>query len=224
MPVAHAREKFPDFQANAFLIAAHAAHGQEALRPRVLRRQILRDEHERADEPHRPLSRPRHRRQRGDPAVEEDIPKQRLGAVVGCVAERQHGAPLLGGDPVERPAAVPAAHFAAVDDSVVHQPEGSKVLLQHPRDAEALDLPLQDADRNLEFALLDRHRHQVVGKRRPPPVRRQGVQETEAVLAAGDAHGNPVARAEHLVLAHRPADGVQDPALDFVALHGCPLF
>lgn len=220
MPLSHVREKFPDVPPNAFLTAAHAAHGQEALRPGVLRRQVLRHEYERADEPHRSLSRRRHRGQRGDPPVEEDAPQQRLGAVVGRVAKRQYGAPLLGGDPVERPAAVAAAHLAAVDDPAVHQPEGGEVLLHHPRDAEALDLPLESANRNLEFPLLDRHRHQVVGKRRPPPVRRKGVQETEAVLAARDAHRDPVARSEHLVLAHRPADGIQDPALDLVSLHG----
>ena len=222
MPLSHVREKFPDFPPNTFLIAAHAPNGQKALRPGVLRRQILRHEHERADEPHRPLSRRCRRRQRGDPAVEEDASQQRLGAVVGRVAERQHGAPLLGGDPVERPAAVAAAHLAAVDDPAVHQPEGGEILLQHPPDTEAHDLPLQSANGNLEFALLDRHRHQVVGKRRPPPVSGQGVQETEAVLAARDTYRDPVAGAEHLVLAHRAADSVQHPALDFVSLHRCP--
>ncbi len=115
-----------------------------------------------------------------------------------------------------------AAHVAAVDDPVVDQLEGRRVLDQHPLHAQTPNLLLNVANGNLEFALLDRHRHQVVGKRRPPPVRRQGVEETEAVLSARDAHGNPVARAEHLVLAHRPADGIQDPALDFVSLHGLP--
>ena len=222
MPLSHAGEKLPDLPTDALLVGADAADREEALRPGVLRRQVLRHEHERADEPHRPLTRRRYRRQRGDPAVEEDVAQQRLGAVVGGVAERQHGALLLGGDPVEQAPAVAAAHVAAVDDPAVHQPEGGEVLLQHPRNAQAPNLPLNLPNGNLEFTLLDRHRHQVVAKGRPPPVRRQGVQETEAVLAARDAHRDPVARAQHLELAHRPADRVQDPALDFVSFHRLP--
>src|SRR5688500_11075376 len=109
MPPLERGEDVTDLAAHAVLVAAHAADRLETARRRVRPSERLAHERERPDETQRSLARGGHRRQRRDAAVEENIAKERLRAVVGRVAERENVAAELGGQVIERASAMAAA-------------------------------------------------------------------------------------------------------------------
>ncbi len=216
----HGREEAADLATDAVLVAADAADRGQPVRARVALGERLAGVDERADQAHAALARAGHGRQRGDAAVEQDVPEERLRAVVGGVAEGQRGAAERARRAVEGAPPVAAAHVAAVEDAAGHQVERRRVLADDPLDAEGADLGVEAADRRLELALLDRHRDEVVGERGAAAVGDEAVKEAEAVLPAGDPDGDAVARLEHLELAHRAADRVQDAVLDGAGFGG----
>src|SRR3972149_1124835 len=94
-------------------------------------------------------------------------------------------------------ATVAAADVAAVGDAVGEEAERPRVAAEHPGDAERGDLRLDRADVGRELPLLDGDRDQLVREGRAPAGGRERVEQAEAVLAARDADGDAVARAEH---------------------------
>ena len=71
---------------------------------------------------------------------------------------------------------------------------------------EILDVTRERRDGRGELALLDGDGDDVVGERRPRPHRDERIEQAQAVLAAGDADGDAIARPQHREPAHRPAD------------------
>ena len=210
MALAQPREEVTNLTPHTVALAADAADGRQPHGPRVGAGQVFGHQGERANQSKTALARARDRRQRRDPAVEENVPEQRLGAVVGGVTEGQNRAPELGDHGVERATAVAAADVAAVRHATRDEGQRARIVAPDPRDAELTQARTERLDRRCELSLLDRDGDELVRKRRPPTVSGQRVHEAPTVLPAGHPHRDPIAGLEHRKASQRLPDPVED--------------
>src|SRR5207248_2492110 len=82
---------------------------------------------------------------------------------------------------------------------------------QNPFDAERSDLLFKKTDGQLELALFNRNRDQLIRKWRALLIRGERVQQRETVFPTGNADGHAVARTKHGEAAHRAPNRIEDP-------------
>ena len=157
----------------------------------------------------------RHRLEAVDAPLEQQRHEKRLHRVVIVMSQRQLVEALVQNCLIQRPPAHFGAHGAGILLLAVVKNNGRDLRFHHGIG----HVPLLAQRRDLRIVHPQPHingdRFQLVGLIKVFPQPRQQNQQGERILPSGHAHGNAVARLDHMIVVHAP------PNQSHQLLHSC---